>query len=117
MENLLLVDPLGYLDFLCLMSDATLMITDSGGIQEETTILGIPCMTLRKNTERPVTIEQGTNRLVPITADAIVRNYRELRTARKNSTSYTLKFWDGKAAKRITKIIIENYESLTTKGL
>lgn len=105
MENLFLVEPLGYLDFLCLMSNATLVITDSGGIQEETTILGIPCMTLRKTTERPVTIEQGTNRLVPITTNAILRNYREIRAARKNSTSCAPKFWDGKAAERIVRII------------
>jgi len=64
MDNLLLLEPVGYVDFLCLMSNPALVLTDSGGIQEETTILGVPCMTLRENTERPVTIEQGTNRLV-----------------------------------------------------
>jgi UDP-N-acetylglucosamine 2-epimerase (non-hydrolysing) len=63
MENLILLEPVGYLDFLCLMSNAALVMTDSGGIQEETTILGVPCMTLRKSTERPVTITEGTNRL------------------------------------------------------
>ena len=62
-EGVTLLDPLGYLDFLCLMSHSKVVFTDSGGIQEETTALGIPCLTLRDNTERPVTIEQGTNLL------------------------------------------------------
>ena len=59
--NITLIDPLGYIDFLCLMANSSVVLTDSGGIQEETTALGIPCLTLRDNTERPVTIEQGTN--------------------------------------------------------
>jgi len=105
MHNFLVLEPLGYLDFLCLMSNAALVMTDSGGIQEETTILGVPCMTLRENTERPVTITEGTNRLVDITTDDILRNYREIMD---NSDSYSPsipKFWDGKAAQRIAKII------------
>ena len=72
MSNLLLLEPVGYLDFLCLTSNAALVMTDSGGIQEETTILGVPCMTLRENTERPVTITEGTNRLVRITSEDIL---------------------------------------------
>src|SRR5438270_1635944 len=60
-EHVVLLDPLGYLDFLCLMSNRSLVLTDSGGVQEETTALGIPCLTLRNNTERPVTVEQGSN--------------------------------------------------------
>jgi UDP-N-acetylglucosamine 2-epimerase (non-hydrolysing) len=64
MKNLRLIDPLGYLDFLSLYSAARLVLTDSGGIQEETTALGIPCLTLRENTERPVTVELGTNTVV-----------------------------------------------------
>jgi UDP-N-acetylglucosamine 2-epimerase (non-hydrolysing) len=63
--------PLGYLDFLRLMADARLVLTDSGGIQEETTVLGVPCLTLRVNTERPVTVEQGTNRIVGNDPDVI----------------------------------------------
>ncbi len=55
------IPPLGYLDFLCLISNAAIVLTDSGGIQEETTILGIPCLTLRNNTERPITVKEGTN--------------------------------------------------------
>jgi len=105
MENLLLLEPAGYLDFLCLMSNAALVITDSGGIQEETTILGVPCMTLRKNTERPVTITQGTNRLVQITTDDILKSYREIRARGKDHTYSVPKLWDGKAAERIARII------------
>jgi len=107
MGNMILLDPIGYLDFLCLMSNAALMMTDSGGIQEETTILGVPCMTLRENTERPVTITEGTNMLVCITTKDILKNYQEIMD---NSDSYSAKvpkFWDGKAAKRIAGIIGE----------
>jgi len=62
--GLKLTEPLGYLDFLCLMDQARFLVTDSGGIQEETTALGVPCLTLRPNTERPITITEGTNRLL-----------------------------------------------------
>ena len=107
MNNLLLVEPLPYLDFMCLMSNAMLVLTDSGGIQEETTILGVPCMTLRKSTERPVTVTEGTNRLVELTAGGIVRGYREIIEAKNNGEINTTppKLWDGKAARRIVKII------------
>lgn len=104
MNNLLLLEPLGYLDFLCLMSNAALMLTDSGGIQEETTVLGVPCMTLRENTERPVTITEGTNRLVHITATDILKNYRKIMKGGPQKTARP-KFWDGKAAKRIAGIL------------
>ncbi|UCD58918.1 MAG: UDP-N-acetylglucosamine 2-epimerase, partial [Candidatus Hydrogenedentota bacterium] len=105
MENLLLVEPMGYLDFLCLMSNAALVITDSGGIQEETTILGVPCMTLRENTERPVTITEGTNCLVRLTTEDILNNYRRIMHARdKNEGSRIPRLWDGRAAERITRI-------------
>ena len=66
------VEPLGYLDFLCLMSNSKLVLTDSGGMQEETTVLGIPCITLRENTERPVTITFGTNTLAGVQKDQII---------------------------------------------
>jgi UDP-N-acetylglucosamine 2-epimerase (non-hydrolysing) len=107
MSNLILLDPVGYLDFLCLMSNAALVMTDSGGIQEETTILGVPCMTLRENTERPVTITEGTNRLVRLTGSDILKNYHEIMTSRKIFKSKTPRFWDGKAAERIVKIITQ----------
>jgi UDP-N-acetylglucosamine 2-epimerase (non-hydrolysing) len=105
MTNLLLIEPLSYLDFLCLMSNAAVMITDSGGIQEETTILEIPCMTLRTSTERPVTIEQGTNRLVPLTTKDIVSSYREIIAENKDNVHRKPELWDGKAAERIAIII------------
>ena len=104
MKNLLLIDPVGYLDFLCLMSNAQLVMTDSGGIQEETTILGVPCMTLRENTERPITITEGTNRLVHITTEDILRHYQEIHRAGARAAGIP-KFWDGKAAERIAGII------------
>ena len=103
MSNLLLLEPLGYLDFLCLTSNAALVMTDSGGIQEETTILGVPCMTLRENTERPVTISEGTNRLVELTTDDIVKNYRAIKKG--EVCGRIPKFWDGQAAGRIAEII------------
>ncbi len=105
MQNLILLDPVGYLDFLCLMSHAALVITDSGGIQEETTILGVPCMTLRENTERPVTITEGTNRLVRIQSEDIVSSYREIIENIHSFDAKVPKFWDGKAAERIAGII------------
>ncbi|MCC7498581.1 MAG: UDP-N-acetylglucosamine 2-epimerase (non-hydrolyzing) [Bryobacterales bacterium] len=103
-DGLLLVPPLGYLDFLRLMDQARLMLTDSGGIQEETTILGVPCLTLRENTERPVTIEQGTNRLVgtdPATIGAAI----EETLARDLPASNTPELWDGRAAARIADVL------------
>jgi len=108
MDNLLLIEPVGYLDFLSLMSNAALVLTDSGGIQEETTILGVPCMTLRESTERPVTITEGTNRLVHITANDILQSYREIRCDEKEKTYNVPELWDGKAAYRITRIIVES---------
>jgi UDP-N-acetylglucosamine 2-epimerase (non-hydrolysing) len=105
MSNFILLEPLGYLDFLCLMSNAAFVMTDSGGIQEETTILGVPCMTLRENTERPVTITEGTNRLVHLTSEDIVKNYHDIK---KGVSGRTPKFWDGQAAARIVKIIVDN---------
>lgn len=107
MKNLLLIEPFGYLDFLCLMSKAAFVLTDSGGIQEETTVLGVPCMTLRENTERPVTITEGTNRLVPLTAEGILKNFRELKEDRKKKSCGIPKLWDGKAAQRIVQIIAD----------
>jgi UDP-N-acetylglucosamine 2-epimerase (non-hydrolysing) len=105
MNNLLLIEPVGYLDFLCLMSNAALVMTDSGGIQEETTILGIPCMTLRENTERPVTLHEGTNRLVHVTTTDIIKSYRQICSNNGSLCSCMPQFWDGKAAQRIAEII------------
>ncbi len=109
MRNFILLEPVGYVDFLCLMSNAAFVMTDSGGIQEETTILGVPCMTLRENTERPVTIIEGTNRLVHVTTDDILKNYREIRDGVKGDGYGVPKLWDGKAAERIAAIIVKNF--------
>lgn len=98
------VPPLGYLDFLCLMSKAALVLTDSGGIQEETTILRIPCLTLRNNTERPITVREGTNFVVGNDPQSIMQKTFDILEngipLRKNP-----KYWDGKAAERIVKIL------------
>lgn len=108
MHNLILLEPVGYLDFLKLMSHAVLAITDSGGIQEETTILGVPCMTLRENTERPVTIKEGTNQLVESKTENILSVYRKLKAKEFNVSGRIPRYWDGQAAGRILEIIIKN---------
>ena len=100
-----LVPPIGYLDFLCLLNSAALVLTDSGGIQEETTALGVPCLTLRENTERPVTISQGTNQLVGTHPDRIVAGAQAV-LAGKGKTGRIPPFWDGRAAERIVEILL-----------
>ena len=95
------------LDFLKLMADARLVLTDSGGIQEETTALGVPCLTLRANTERPVTVSHGSNRLVGMDPQEIVAAYREAMSDTR--PAQTPPFWDGHAAERIVRIIGETY--------
>jgi len=103
-----LTEPLGYLDFLRLYSGARLVLTDSGGIQEETTALGIPCLTLRENTERPVTIELGTNRLVGTDPARIVEEAaRALDSDPQTTPPRVPPLWDGRAADRILDAIIE----------
>ena len=102
--DLRLVDPLGYLDFLKLMAHARVVLTDSGGIQEETTILAVPCLTLRENTERPVTVELGTNRLVGQQPDRILAAYREV-MATRGATPRIPPLWDGRAAGRIVGVL------------
>ena len=102
-----LINPLGYLDFLQLMSNANLVLTDSGGIQEETTILGIPCVTIRDNTERPITVNYGTNRIVGTTKEKIIKG--SLEAMKENySEAHIPPLWDGKAAERIVKILWES---------
>ena len=103
--SLQLIEPLGYLDFLKLMAHARVVLTDSGGIQEETTILGTPCLTLRENTERPVTVEMGTNRLVGSDPVRILEAYREV-MAENGMAARTPPLWDGQAARRIAEYII-----------
>jgi UDP-N-acetylglucosamine 2-epimerase (non-hydrolysing) len=102
--DLLVIPPQSYLDFLRLTMDARLVLTDSGGIQEETTILQVPCLTLRENTERPVTIEHGTNRLVGTDTGAILQAARGVLTQPMPSGRIP-ELWDGRAADRIVDIL------------
>jgi UDP-N-acetylglucosamine 2-epimerase (non-hydrolysing) len=102
--GIILIDPLGYLDFLCLMKNASIVVTDSGGIQEETTCLGIPCVTVRENTERPVTVEKGTNIIAGTSRDGI-REAIRTQSRRKNEGSIPM-HWDGKAATRIVDVLV-----------
>src|SRR5437867_1181426 len=101
---LIVMDPLGYVEFLSLMTDARLVLTDSGGIQEETTVLGIPCLTLRETTERPVTIEQGTNVLVGTSRERILAAAAKALNGTCSGTRVP-ELWDGKAAERIAEIL------------
>jgi UDP-N-acetylglucosamine 2-epimerase (non-hydrolysing) len=106
MPHLQIVDPLGYIDFLRLMDRARLVLTDSGGIQEETTVLGVPCLTLRENTERPITVRQGTNRVVGSDPNRIIE---EANAVLKQWTGKARrpKFWDGRAAQRIVNVLLK----------
>ena len=104
--SLKLLDPLGYLDFLRLMEDAKLVLTDSGGIQEETTFLGVPCLTLRENTERPITVEVGTNQLCGTDRDLIVRRSLEVFDG-KTKKGRIPELWDGHTAERIASTLNE----------
>jgi UDP-N-acetylglucosamine 2-epimerase (non-hydrolysing) len=101
LEGVRIVEPLGYLDFLGLMAKAKVVVTDSGGIQEETTVLGVPCVTVRHNTERPVTLTTGTNRLVAPVATEIVKAVQKP----FRLTGHRPALWDGQAAKRAVDVI------------
>jgi len=103
-RGLILTEPLGYLEFLRLTSEARLVLTDSGGIQEETTILQVPCLTMRENTERPITIAQGTNRLVGMDPGKILRAALDTLDAPPRSLAPP-EFWDGKASARILDVL------------
>ena len=106
LRNLRILDPVGYLDFLKLMASARLVLTDSGGIQEETTILQVPCLTLRDNTERPITVEMGTNRIVGQDPERIVATYREV-MEQGAAGGRVPPLWDGRAAERIVEVLLE----------
>ena len=103
-KNLTVLDPLGYLEFLRLMEHAGVVVTDSGGIQEETTFLQVPCLTLRENTERPITVEQGTNELMPLIPDTVAERVNEL-MHRSSEDSRIPPLWDGNASKRIVETL------------
>lgn len=98
-----LLEPFGYMNFLTLMRYAGLVITDSGGIQEETTYLGVPCLTVRPNTERPITIELGTNRLIQRESSAIVQAAQDALCTNSLRRRVLPPLWDGRAAERIVK--------------
>jgi len=100
------ISPLGYLDFLQLWSNARMALTDSGGLQEETTALGVPCLTLRDNTERPITIEQGSNRLVGSNPARIICAARKILSGRISYAGRAPELWDGHAADRIVETLI-----------
>jgi UDP-N-acetylglucosamine 2-epimerase (non-hydrolysing) len=105
-SGVLMCPPVGYLEFLHLESSAAFVLTDSGGIQEETTVLGVPCLTLRENTERPVTVTEGTNNLVG-NDPARIRAAARAILAGNGKQGRIPALWDGKAAERIVRVLVE----------
>lgn len=116
LNNVRLLDPLPYLDFLALQRSATVVITDSGGIQEETTALNVPCITVRENTERPITIERGTNVLA---GRNLLRLRSELRRILDGQTKQAqpIPFWDGNAADRIADVVLQSRSACAQSAL
>jgi UDP-N-acetylglucosamine 2-epimerase (non-hydrolysing) len=109
--DILLLPPQGYLEMLGLMADARLVLTDSGGIQEETTALGVPCLTLRENTERPITVDQGTNTVVGTDPDAIRKAHADILKG-SDKAGRQPELWDGAAAQRIAAVIADWHRAL-----
>jgi UDP-N-acetylglucosamine 2-epimerase (non-hydrolysing) len=103
------LDPLGYLDFLSLNDRARIVLTDSGGVQEETTVLGVPCLTLRENTERPATVDHGSNQVVGVDPDRILKTARAI-LQKPAAAPRRPPLWDGKAAARIVAILREHLQ-------
>jgi UDP-N-acetylglucosamine 2-epimerase (non-hydrolysing) len=108
-----LLEPLGYLDFLRLQAESFIVLTDSGGIQEETTVLGVPCLTLREKTERPITIECGTNRLAGTTKDSILQAWRTVLQTPPRGVLPPL--WDGKAGERCRAVLSRYFQGSKTQ--
>ena len=106
-QNITILPPLCFKESLFLWKDAILVMTDSGGLQEETTALGVPCVTLRENTERPITIEMGTNILAGTKKESILRAYKERIEKRRKNIVVPPK-WDGRASQRIWNIILNS---------
>ncbi|MDO5308197.1 MAG: UDP-N-acetylglucosamine 2-epimerase (non-hydrolyzing) [Planctomycetia bacterium] len=106
MSNLRVLEPLGYLDFLQLNSNARVVLTDSGGLQEETTALHVPCITVRENTERPITVDVGSNQLAGLSCQGILDAYHRVQTEQFSNRAVP-PLWDGHAATRIAKIIAD----------
>ena len=113
LKNLTMVEPLGYIDFIKLVSAAAFVLTDSGGIQEETTVLGIPCLTMRTNTERPITIKRGTNHLVGRDVNNIVKQTTLILTGKAKKGAVPER-WDGKSAERIISILLKRKQNHTS---
>jgi UDP-N-acetylglucosamine 2-epimerase (non-hydrolysing) len=109
-----MIDPLGYLDFLCMMKHAAIVVTDSGGIQEETTCLGVPCVTVRENTERPVTVESGTNVIAGTGTEKIREVIR--RQMERTGGQSAPENWDGRAATRIVDTLVRTHVSKIAAG-
>lgn len=107
LNGLRLIEPLGYVDFLRLYSQARLVLTDSGGIQEETTVLGIPCVTIRENTERPITVEMGTNTVAGSNTEKIKRAAFAALDMAKQKPHCIPPLWDGRTAERVIDALIE----------
>jgi UDP-N-acetylglucosamine 2-epimerase (non-hydrolysing) len=103
-DKIIFTEPLGYIDFLALTKNAELIITDSGGIQEESTFLGVQCITVRDNTERPSTVEIGTNQLIGTNMEKVEKAAIDV-LAGKKKTGSVPELWDGLTAKRIVKIL------------
>jgi len=104
--NLIITEPIGYIDFLAMVKNAALVITDSGGIQEETTFLGVQCLTVRNNTERPVTVDIGTNQLIGTDFKKVRKAALEVLSGKKKLGEIP-ELWDGKAAERIAEIVVQ----------
>jgi len=105
-----MVPPLGYLEFLSLQKQAAFVLTDSGGVQEETTALGVPCLTLRENTERPFTVTDGTNKIVGLDPERIRREVERLLSGEARQGSVP-RLWDGRAAERIVRILCDHFQT------
>jgi UDP-N-acetylglucosamine 2-epimerase (non-hydrolysing) len=103
------LEPLSYLEMLGLMESAQLVVTDSGGLQEETTFLGVPCLTVRPNTERPITVERGTNRLVAPERKAIVNGARSAIESTRRAAPPAIERWDGRAAQRMVAVLCDGH--------
>jgi len=115
-RNLMILEPQGYLEFLNLMTNAALIVTDSGGIQEESTFLRVPCLTLRNTTERPITVTLGTNVLIPeLDVDTIMATVDKTLREKKSDTVIP-PLWDGKAAPRIVQHLLTEFETLSAKN-
>ena len=107
-SSLQIIDPVGYLDFLVLQKNAAAVVTDSGGIQEETTYLGVPCLTMRTNTERPITVTVGTNKLIGCDTDRLYDEVGQILNG-NGKTGRIPDLWDGQAADRIVNVVLKKY--------